>query len=269
MPSLEERIRILCADSLEGRRAGTVSERITVRLVAEWMTSAIQRPPIIDTFAFMDEDSLWRKSYNVYGILPGEVDSFIVLIAHYDHLGWGGIRSRSIGRHSVHPGADDNASGVSLIIEIAASLARNLRRNSYLFALISAHEPGLWGSQQAAKFLREKRYDKKTLAVVVLDMVGRMSPESSKLYIYHPPSHNIPCTMRSTSRQTLYSLTPKLEESDLRFSDCFAFVEMGLPCFLITTGYHDDYHRISDTPDKLNYEGIYRVFDYLRACYLE
>lgn len=270
LPSLEERIRILCSDSLEGRRAGTAGERRAAHLLIQWLSSVTGEVPILDSFPFTDEDNTQRKAYNIYSTLSGLHDSFIVLVAHYDHLGWGGLRSRSLGRHLIHPGADDNASGVSLLIEIANYLACTRRRYSYIFALISAHEPGLWGAQRLAHFLRQNLYHKKMLMIVVLDMVGRMSSDNPQLYVQYFPSDT---SLRAMSKVTTYTHSQfilRFEESpNLRFTDCLPMIEMGLPCILITTGYHDDYHRVSDTPEKLNYEGMRNISEYLKTCCID
>ncbi len=207
------------------------------------------------------------KTSNVIGFVEGSdpvlKNEIIVIGAHYDHLGWGGPESgsRMPDTIAVHNGADDNASGVAAIMEIAQKVAsqRNEFKRSLLIIAFSAEEMGLLGSKY---FVNHPAFKLNQLkAMINLDMIGRMKDDQSLLIA------GVGTSLESES------LLKSLEENDksLRFgyspdgygpSDHAAFYAEKVPVFFISTGAHDEYHTPFDDADKINYDGEKKIADY-------
>lgn len=186
-----------------------------------------------------------REVRNVYAYLPGETDEYIVIGAHYDHLGSG--EQFSLGTPGVtHPGADDNASGTSGVIELARYFAQQPRRKrGILFLTFAGEEIGLLGSSyyvnHPALPLR------KAVAMINLDMIGR--PRDGKVYV-------IGAELRKTV-QPLLAKYPSLHadiggSAGYGASDHTSFTGKGIPILFFFTGLHGDYHKPSDTWDKID-----------------
>lgn len=199
----------------------------------------------------------------IEGIDPKLKDEYIVIGAHYDHLGFGGPESgsRLPDTVAVHNGADDNASGVSAIIEIAEKIAanRNEFKRSVLVVAFSAEEMGLLGSKY---FVNNPYFEFSQLkAMVNLDMVGRMKEDNSIL---------IGGVGTSLESQDLLTSLEAIDTT-LRFgyspdgygpSDHAAFYAEKVPVFFMSTGAHDEYHTPFDDADKINIEGEKKLADY-------
>jgi aminopeptidase YwaD len=204
------------------------------------------------------------ESHNIIGIIPGNdpvlKNEFVVIGGHYDHLGFGGpgSGSRAVDTVAVHYGADDNASGVAMVMNLAArfSKERNNRR-SLVFVAFGAEEMGLIGSKA---FIDKSPVDlKKVAAMFNFDMVGRLDNKTNSL--------SIGGTL--TSKESESILTGLNPGFNLAFSgegvgpsDHAAFYLQNIPVFFYSTGAHPDYHTPGDTPEKINYEGISRISDY-------
>ncbi len=179
----------------------------------------------------------------------------VILGAHYDHLGYGGSNSAAPGEHAVHHGADDNASGTALLVEVARQLAAAgpLPRR-ILFAAFSGEERGLLGSGHYAANPTVPLGD--TVAMVNLDMVGRL--DGDKLVVHG--------TGTGTGLEALvdrlcgrHGFTAAKEPGGFGPSDHASFYAKKLPVLHVFTGSHADYHRPSDTADKINYDGMVRL----------
>lgn len=203
-------------------------------------------------------------TYNVAALWPGNdpllKNETVVVGAHFDHLGMGGpgSGSRALDTLAVHYGADDNASGVAALLEVASRVvARNDNRRTIVFAAFGAEEMGLIGSKQ---FTAEPPVDlSKTTAMVNFDMVGRLDTVTQAL--------SIGGTQTSLqSEEILNRLNPgfKLAFSGegIGPSDHAPFYLLNIPVFFFTTGAHSDYHTPGDGADKINEAGIRQVADY-------
>jgi aminopeptidase YwaD len=200
--------------------------------------------------------NLTRKSVtvkNVGAVLPGD-SSIIVIGAHYDHLGYGQSGSLEEKPGRVHPGADDNASGTSSIVETARLLKANPPRATVMFTSFTAEEVGLGGSGYLVKHFPDSL--SRVKAMFNLDMVGRMR------------DHKLTVVGCKTAEQ-FKDLVPQAGK-DLGFevickgdgygpSDHMNFYLAGIPVLYLFTNTHEDYHRSSDTPDKINYPDMARV----------
>ena len=203
------------------------------------------------------------RSRNVVMMLPGEDDSlkneYIIIGAHFDHLGKGGKGSSSMKQDTiaVHPGADDNASGIGMMLEIAEkfALTKGSHPRSIICIAFSGEEKGLLGSKY---FVNNPVIDMSKIdAMINLDMVGRLQ-ESNILQIggigTSPGFRDIVNILNDTS-----SIKLALSEAGYGPSDHSSFYSKNIPVLFFTTGAHTDYHKPSDTYDRINYEGMIKV----------
>lgn len=194
-----------------------------------------------------------KKGYNVAAMIDNGKSSYIVFGAHYDHLGYGGNISRYNGPKAIHNGADDNASGTALIIELAKQIKNgNYSEHNYVFIAFSAEEKGLLGSKA---FLEQNHIDQSSIiAMLNFDMVGRV--DSTKAFI------NIIGTGTSSEWDSLIEaanpdiMTLKLSKSGLSGSDHLSFYLKDIPVLFFITGLHSDYHKPSDDIEKINFSGM-------------
>ena len=206
------------------------------------------------------------KTMNVVGILPGTnedwADQSIVLGAHYDHLGlgWPDVHAGDEGK--IHVGADDNASGVSVMLELARNLADSGGGSRTLVCVaFSAEECGLHGS----KFYIEHpaRPAGGIQAMINLDTVGRLF--DNKLAIHGTgTATEWPHIFRGCGFVTGIDSKNVKEFAD--GSDQKAFVAAGIPAVQVFTGAHADYHRPTDTPDKIDGPGLVKVATFVKEA---
>jgi hypothetical protein len=196
---------------------------------------------------------------NVLGILPGSDPArnreTVVVGAHYDHLGMGGSGSLET-EPKIHPGADDNASGVAAMLELARRLAaeRGKLARSVLFAAFSAEEVGDLGSLH---FVKDPTVPASGIvAMVNLDMVGRLRNDSLDVSGAGTSPAFKPLIAKAAQTE---GLKTKLGESGYGPSDNASFYTAGVPVLFLFTGNHADYHRSTDTADKISYEGESRI----------
>lgn len=204
-----------------------------------------------------------RKSQNVLGYLEGKnKEEVIVLGAHYDHLG----KNDS----TYFPGADDNASGVAVLLEIAEAFAQAQKEGyvpekSILFACWGAEEEGILGSQQ---YMMKSPYQpENTKMYINFDMVGRIDTlhSANPNFVYVLPVNEKGKQFIPEIEDTDDSYSPSLmlgfEYPDKKIpiekrSDYLYFSNAGVPSLGFLTGLHSDYHTLKDTPEKLNYDNM-------------
>jgi Peptidase family M28/PDZ domain/PA domain len=214
-----------------------------------------------------DKDGIHLK--NVVGVLDGNgplAKETVVVGAHYDHLGYGGVGGSmavlrdGLKKMAIHPGADDNGSGSTSIMELARRFAAlpNRQGRRLVFMTYSGEELGLFGSDYYCKhplFPLES-----TTAMFNLDMVGRLPKDKETLLVEG-----------STTSKTFDELVDKVNESygfQLKKSDKFipnsdhaSFYRKKIPVLFLWTGEHPDYHKPSDTADKINIAGMRKIVD--------
>lgn len=211
-------------------------------------------------------EEIRQRADNVVAILPGAdlklTDESIVIAAHYDHIGFGhyGTRdSSTAGR--IHHGADDNASGVAVLLDAAQRLSRIDSRpaRTIVFAAFSAEESGLHGSRHYANNSPARLSS--TKAMLNLDMVGRL--RDSRVTVFGTGSAE---ELSGIVRGAANELGLEIRESDgIGRSDHISFYNRKVPVLHFFTGIHPDYHRPSDTWDKLNLEGMVKITDLVLA----
>lgn len=209
---------------------------------------------------------------NVLAVIPpgeGGKDEWVLVGAHYDHLGKG-VESNSMARAGeeggIHHGADDNASGTALVVEMAAALARERQehperfKRGVLFGLWSGEEIGLIGS---ASFAENPPVDlSRIVAYLNFDMVGRLRENrltlqgvgSSKSWKRMIEKFNVAAGFNLSLQDDPYLPT-----------DTTSFYPKRIPVLSFFTGSHEDYHRPSDTPEKMDFEGLERITRFASA----
>ncbi|HVK59307.1 MAG TPA: M28 family peptidase, partial [Candidatus Kapabacteria bacterium] len=216
------------------------------------------------------------SDHNVIAVLPGESDEYVMVGAHYDHLGFGeegGSREHSDEKGQIHNGADDNASGVAAVLELAQHFAKvpdqplstvlpaigtqntlpRLKRG-VIFALWSGEEMGLLGSSHFAEHPPVPLSN--ITAYVNFDMVGRL--RTNKLTLQGIASSGV-WPKLIERRNIVGGFDLNLMDDPYLPSDTTAFYPKGIPVLAFFTGSHDDYHRPTDDIATLNYEGIERI----------
>lgn len=193
----------------------------------------------------------------------GSANEYVVVGAHYDHLGMGGpgSSSRVPDTVAVHYGADDNASGVALMIELAERLAADKagHARTIIFVAFSGEEMGLLGSKY---FVDNMAIDPTAVNLMVnLDMVGRLREGNGLQVGGVGTAAGLRDTVVSFNDTTLLSLS--FTSEGYGPSDHSSFYVKDIPVLVFTTGAHLDYHTPADTPDKINYEGMVRIGDLL------
>jgi hypothetical protein len=196
---------------------------------------------------------------NVLAWLPGQTDEYVIIGAHYDHLGRGGVDSLApsqIGQ--IHPGADDNASGTAGVLELARLLApqRGQLKRSILFMNFAGEELGLLGSAEWVK--EPTRPLAKAVAMINMDMIGRIKDD--KVYIGGVGTGS---TFKLILEQAQKDTPFKIEYSPGGYSssDHTSFVAKKIPVLFFFSGLHSDYHKPSDTWDKINAPSAVRLLD--------
>ena len=194
-------------------------------------------------------------------MLEGEgplADETVVVGAHYDHLGMGGSGSLAPWTKEIHNGADDNASGTVTLIEIAQRLAAREKKPArrIVFIAFTGEERGLWGSEH---YVKQPRFPlDKTVAMVNLDMVGRLN--NNKLILYGTgTAKEFEALIDDLNATHKFDISRK--PGGFGPSDHSSFYGKKIPVFHFFTGTHTDYHRPSDDADKLNVEGMRRIAD--------
>ena len=221
-----------------------------------------------------------KEDRNVIGVLPAAGDSseYIVVGAHYDHLGYGesGAMLRAGEENSIHHGADDNASGTAAVLELARQLSKqpglpqqgegnvpNLKRG-IVFALWSGEELGVLGSSYFAEHAPVPLSN--IVACINFDMVGRL--RDNKLMLQGIGSSTV-WRRAIEKRNVAAGFNLVLQDDPYLPTDVTAFYPRGVPVMSFFTGSHEDYHRPTDTAEKVNYDGLERIVKFARTLILD
>jgi len=221
-------------------------------------------------------ERLKKADCNVLGLLPPaegtENLEFVMVGAHYDHIGHGEIDSLAHKGEEgqVHNGADDNASGVSTVLELAASLAKARKENpqgfrrGIIFALWSGEEMGIIGSSYFAKHPTVPV--KNIAAYINFDMVGRL--KDNRLIIQGTDSSEH-WTKLIEKRNVAAGFNLVLQHDPYLPTDVTALYPEGIPVMNFFTGGHEDYNRPTDDPETLNYDGMVRIAKFAQSMIID
>lgn len=273
-PKVARRLRAdvftLADDAMEGRKVGTRGER----MAADYLTGRMAKLKLVPhelAPAFRSTFTAQPKVHgvahgapvtgtNVVGVVRGRNPKLAPLVvgAHYDHWGWGGEGSLYRGTDSaIHNGADDNASGVAAVLELAYRLQRVKPKRSVVVVAFSGEEQGLWGSNDLAKKLADLPV--KPAAMINMDMVGRLG-STRQLALYGVgTSPAWPEALSAAGAHEKFRL--KIDSSGVGPSDHTSFYLTDVPVLHLFTGQHADYHQPSDDADKINFDGLAEVVD--------
>ncbi len=286
--NLRSHIEYLASDKLEGRRTGTEGATAAAGYIANQFAKLKLKPGsrgpngkagYLQAFPHTRKDQPTVTGYNVIGILDGTDkvlrQEAIVIGAHYDHLGLGGEGSLAANTSEVHHGADDNASGTAAIIELARQFVREKKnKRTIIFIAFSGEEEGLFGSKF---YVNNPVFPiENTVAMINLDMVGRLS--NNKLTIggigtasewkglvesANPTFAGAVSGVEGLGIGSLPLFQLQLNEDGFGPSDHSSFYTKKVPVLFLFTGTHLDYHKPSDTADKINYLGLSTIVDYV------
>jgi len=286
---IKDDIRLIAHEAMTGRGLGTVGADYMSYFLARELRRSGWRPlgekndsertyfQTFRVFSWSHQVEIMGNSRNVLGYVEGEIkDEFIIIGAHYDHLG--------VIKGQTYLGADDNGSGVCALLEIAeaySELARDAPmlqkgikpRRSIIIAFWSGEEEGLVGSKYFVNHLPPEVSLKKIALVINLDMVGRNDPKD--IYVESPRGDEKSFTEAYGDLVSLLKEANNYVGLHLRYatddeaSDHAAFTELrptyNIPVLCFWTGYHADYHKPTDTWDKVNCE---KVRDVARLAFL-
>jgi Zn-dependent M28 family amino/carboxypeptidase len=272
---IKEDVAILADDKFEGRQTGTEGEKAAASyLVKRFEELGLQpkgtegylqafnfkpktNPHDEVKFTSVAEDSTVIGT-NVIGFIDNKADQTIVIGAHYDHLGYGGEGSLFREEEkAIHNGADDNASGVALMLNLASKLKNTNTSNNYLFLAFSGEEMGLLGSNYFVK--NATIPTEKINYMINMDMVGRMKVDSTLAVYGTGTSPMFKQTL--TANNNSFKLIEN--ESGVGPSDHTSFYLGDIPVLHFFTGQHEDYHKPGDDSEKLNYDGMNLISNYI------
>ena len=205
---------------------------------------------------------------NMIGFIEGNdpvlKDEYIIVGAHFDHLGLGGRRSGSLNPDTliIHNGADDNASGTAGILELSYKFMsnRHLLKRSVLVICFDAEEKGLLGSKYYVK--NPARNISNTAMMVNMDMVGRLNDSPVVLGGVGSSGNFVNIIEDASNRHTL-EIETNMGGMDFGRSDHASFYRENIPVLFFFTGAHEDYHKPTDDWDKIDYKGEKKILDFI------
>jgi hypothetical protein len=233
---VEADVKALAGESFEGRETGTAGEEKAARhIVAEMRRAGLH--PVLQPF-----QGHGTTGRNVIAVVHGTTNEAVVIGAHYDHLGTDGKK--------VFCGADDNASGTAVVIEMARRFAKKPARRAVILVAFSGEEMGILGSRH---YVNNPPALETPVAMINMDMVGRLRDH---LIVFGADTGD-------KFKEYLADSPIKIayNKEAVGPSDHTSFVLKGVPAVHLFTGAHPDYHKPGDTADKVNYDGLRKVAD--------
>ena len=254
---LTRHVYTLAGDSLRGRKAGSEdAAKAAAYIVGQFEEIGIQ--PYFEEGWYQAFERSGNTYKNVIGVIPGNdpvlKDEYIIIGAHYDHLG---VRDGQI-----YNGADDNASGTATIIEMARILKsqQSQLKRSVIVAAFDAEEIGLWGSN----YLSGKLDLSKVKLMMSIDMVGWLEKGKTLRLQGVATIKNGKHLLREEAEKMHIDIKSKnFESSIFGATDTQSFAEKGVATIYATTGLKSPYHKPEDDPELIDYKGLDRVTDYL------
>ena len=272
---VRKHITFLASDALEGRAPGTNGEKMAQDYIVKAFTTYGLKPAgskkYIQSFDYTERShehhaegkGIERKGSNVIGYLDNKADKTIIIGAHYDHLGNEDGRGSSLAsdpKGQIHNGADDNASGVAGLLELARIYSQNnVKENvNFLFMAYSAEEAGLIGS----KYYTQNPVQPldQILCMLNMDMIGRLRDSTKSLIIGGVGTSPvwIPLVKKLNSEFEL-----KFDTAGMGPSDHASFYLKDIPVLHFFSGTHTDYHKPSDDIEKINFPGEVNILNYI------
>ena len=266
--ALREHVTVLTSDSLLGRGVGTAGEKRAAAYISRCLESyrlEFIYPKGVQDFLVVGQQGDTLSSQNIVAILVGSdpklKEEYIVVGAHYDHLGSQNITIDGRDSLALYPGADDNASGVALLLEVAKAAAQQpyLFKRSLVFAAFGAEEMGMVGSWYFVN--RAFAPIQQTVFMINMDMVGRSGSRNDFCAYTVAPHTELVNLLQMVD--VLPNSMPKIVETDYFPSDHQNFFTNRIPAVLLTSGLHADYHRTGDVSNRLDYKEMENRLTYL------
>lgn len=262
----------LSSDEFEGRMSGKKGNV----LAADYIQTEFEKyglPTMFDRFNIRKINNGPKNevgdgfTQNIYAWIEGEdsdlKDQVVVVGAHMDHIGYGPSMSRSR-KIEIHNGADDNASGVSVLLEIAQAMSKLKFKRTIVFQAYSAEEMGLIGSRHYVdnpKFPIDSPDIKKHIAMINIDMVGYLGKgHYNATFLDSDSSLDMLAKIRELNSK--YNFAERITSRGTGGSDHASFYNKKIPIAFLHTGSHPYYHTPEDDADKLNYEGVEMIAKY-------
>jgi len=299
--------RKMGANILGTDEAGLKSEEEKLIVLTKGATGGTSSDKPLDSRAVANfKINLIKKqagAYNVVGILEGMdaalKNEAIIIGAHYDHLGRGGSGSLAANSKDIHYGADDNASGVSAMLELARQFSKEKKnKRTIIFIAFGGEEEGLLGSKFYVN--NPALPINRTVAMINMDMVGRLKDDKltvggigtasewreltlriavnmPTLGMFQTPEASKDKSLENSNSQpqvptTFSSVPPPIKEKGFNIqlsedgfgpSDHSSFYGKQIPVLFFFTGTHTDYHKPTDTAEKINYQGLLKITNYV------
>ena len=281
---MRQAVEYLASQELGGRFPATAGDTLASEYIVSQLRSLKLKPIVkgkknigyFQDFTYGKTPEQERTTHNIIAVLPGKdkrlKHEYIVVGSHYDHLGLGGkdSGSRRPDTLAVHPGADDNASGDAVVLELAKYFKKERSPRSIIFAFFGAEEQGLIGSKNFLEWMKKDDAQRKNLpvdksgivAMVNLDMVGRMRDNALSVS-GTGTSSEFKVMAEATAEQT--NLNISCTPDGYGPSDHASFVAQDIPVLFLTTGGHMEYHTPDDVPSTLNYDGMQQTLDFSKV----
>jgi Zn-dependent M28 family amino/carboxypeptidase len=264
---LKKHIYFLADDKMKGRATGSKELAKSAKYIEKEFKKYKLRPLGTKGYRQAFEakvrrvivpDSI-RQAENIIGFLDNEAPYTIVVGAHYDHLGhgdFGGTRDTSHIGH-IHNGADDNASGVAGLLELARYYSTNKVKEKFniLFIALSAEELGLVGSRYWTE--NPTLSLEKIHWMLNMDMIGRYNPDNGLAVIGYGTSSKFPAIFDGVTSSIKFNKSKDGNGG----SDQTSFYKKNIPVLFFHTGGHDDYHKATDDADKIDYEALKAILE--------
>ncbi len=272
-------IEWLASPEREGRGAGSRGLDAAADYIAQRFAALGLRPispgaegadRYFQPFSMPGETGAPVAAKNVIAVLPGTNPALrgqsLIVSAHYDHLGFGWPDARAGAKGQLHPGADDNASGVAVMLELARLIAPSKPERSVIFAAFAGEEAGLRGARDYVKEVQAADAPFALSGIIAdlnLDTVGRLG--DGKVTVFGTGSaREMPFIFMGAGATT--GIPVQTVPGDVAASDNAAFVEAGVPAVQLFASIATDYHRPSDTADKIDEAGLGKVAAVLKEA---
>ncbi|MFZ9981825.1 MAG: M20/M25/M40 family metallo-hydrolase [Cyclobacteriaceae bacterium] len=264
---IKAHINILASDEFEGRGTGSAGEEKAAKYIEQYFKK-LNLKPLGENGSYRQHFSFRGgvhgtgkegKAQNIIAFLDNGAENTVVFGAHFDHLGFGeeGNSLDANPKGKIHNGADDNASGVAGILELARRFSdKKKEANNFMFICFSGEELGLYGSKY---WTEHPTIDLGKINYMInLDMVGRLD-EKSGLSV--SGSGTAPVWEPLLKELSKDKLLVKTDSSGTGPSDHTSFYLKNIPVLHFFTGSHSDYHKPSDDADKINAEGEVKILN--------
>jgi len=257
--AMARHVRVLADDTFEGREAGKQGGRASAAYIIDQIED-LGFEPAGDNGTYFQ--SFGAGMRNILALLPGRdpalAREFVIVGAHYDHVGYGNSRNSYGPYGQVHNGADDNASGVAALIEMMATLQQlpERPRRPILIGFWDGEEKGLLGSRHFVRVRPAALADKTPVFCLNLDMVGRLRDRRLMIYGARTSSGLRSLVVGTNNTPGTTGLELAFDWDILEDSDHYSFIAGRIPTVMLHTGLHDQYHRPSDDIELVNHDGI-------------